>query len=255
MRRLGLATALAAIATAGGAAAAGDGTDRSRASARGPFVEAMVAGRTQVLLPARRVRAGGALIAVGKRRCVVAWGTPLAVLAALRRRGGPAFRTRDYGGSCSRDPRDAAGLFVFEVGGERNRGPSGWVYKVGRRVGIAGAGDPDGPFGRGRLRSGQRVLWFWCRQSRRRCQRTLALRLRTRRARPGGRLTVGVRGYDDRGRGVAARGAIVRLDAAVARAGANGRVTLRAPRRAGSYRLWATRRGMVAAFPEEVTVR
>ena len=73
----------------------------------------------------------------------------------------------------------------------------------------AGAADPSGPFGRGRLKRGQRVTWFYCRLGEGGCQRTLAL---TARAGPGA-VDVTVRGYDDEGGGVPIEGATVRAGA------------------------------------------
>ena len=63
------------------------------------------------------------------------------------------------------------------IGADLNRGQNGWVYKVGRRAATAGAADPTGAFGNGRLRRGQRVTWFYCRLRAGGCQRTLELRL------------------------------------------------------------------------------
>ena len=86
---------------------------------------------------------------------------------------GRAASFRDFG-ACSASPRDAAGLLVTRIGPDRNRGQRGWVYKVGRRR-PAGAGDPGGAFGNGRLRGGQRVIWFYCVRAAD-CQRTLGAR-------------------------------------------------------------------------------
>ena len=95
--------------------------------------------------PARRCAPVPRASAVGRPRCAVAAGTPLAALAALRRAGGPAFRVRDYA-SCSRHAADASGLYVSARSArDRARGQDGWVYKVGNRVGTAGAADPRGP--------------------------------------------------------------------------------------------------------------
>ena len=146
-----------------------------------------------------------ALVRVGGRRCAAGAGT---ALAALVRSHVGRLRLRDFG-SCSRRPRDGAGLFVRGIGPDRNRGRDGWVYKVGRRVATAGAADPSGPFGRGRLRGGQRVTWFYCRLGSRGCQRTLVLRLRSE---PGA-VVATVRGYDDEGEGVPVEGATVRREA------------------------------------------
>jgi hypothetical protein len=130
------------------------------------------------------------------------------------------------------------------------------VYKVGRRVGTTSAGDASGPFGTGRrLASGDRLLWFWCRQGRGYgCQRTLELAPAAARVAPGGTLVVRVRGYDDFARGVAVAGATTVLGPASATTGADGRATLPAPQAPGRYRLTAQRSGMVPPFPLEVTV-
>jgi hypothetical protein len=122
------------------------------------------------------------------------------------------------------------------------------VYKVGRRSATAGAADPGGPFGRGRLRTGQRVTWFYCRLRDGGCQRSLELRATSE---PGGVLAT-VRGYDDEGRGAPVDGAKVTAGGATATTGADGLVHLAlAP---GSYRAVATKAGLVRSFPERVTV-
>jgi hypothetical protein len=214
-------------------------------------VRVMVVGKQRVLrepatvtLRARSVRASG-------RRCAAGAATPLSALAGT----GLRLRVRDYG-SCGRSARDAGGLFVTQVGAERNRGHDGWVYKLGRRTGTAGAADPAGSFGTGRLvRDGERVLWFWCVQDRRQnCQRTLeAVPERTRVA-PGAPLRVSVRGYDDFGRGVAAAGATVRLGTAEAVTGADGVATLTAPAAPGRASLVASGASAVRSFPLGLTV-
>jgi hypothetical protein len=194
--------------------------------------ERVLAGPRAVTLKARTVR-------VGRRFCTVGVRTPLSVLAGT----GLTLGLRDYG-SCSRRARDAGGLYVRSISGRKARGRQGWVYKVGRRLASAGAGDPSGPFGRGGLRAGQRVTWFWCRADRRgRCQRTLEVRHR----RSGARVRVSVRGYDDRGRGKAISGASVRLGKRTAVTGSDGTVLMR-----GRGRLSARKRGLVPAFPVRV---
>jgi hypothetical protein len=171
--------------------------------------------------------------------------TPLAAL--LRSRPGK-IALRDYA-SCSRRAADAGGLYVRSIRRDSGRGQNGWIYKVGHRQASAGAADPAGPFGRGRLRSGQRVTWFYCRY-RRGCQRTLALRTRS----PGaGMLTVRVRGYDDDGKGVAIQGARVTAAGRAALTDASGNAVLTpAP---GRYVVRATKAGLVRSFAERVTVR
>jgi hypothetical protein len=219
------------------------------APAQAATVTAMVVGKDRTLRDAgpaklaeqRRVKVGG-------RRCTVAGATPLGVLAGLRL----TLRVRDYG-SCGRRSRDASLLFVTRVGGDRNRGRDGWVYKVGRRVGSGAAADLAGPFGTGRrLRGGDRLLWFWCdAQSSGGCQRTLEAVPDRESAAPGETVRVTVRGYDDQGRGIVVPGATVRLGPETALTGADGVATVPVT---GSrrLRLTATREGMVRAFPREV---
>jgi hypothetical protein len=225
----------AAPASAAGAA----GTPAAPAAA--PRIEQMVVFRNGDALP-RRVSTAGLLVRAGRRRCAVGDATALAAL--VRSRPG-RLRVRDFG-SCSRRPRDAGGLFVESIRSDRNRGQNGWVYKVGRRGATAGAADPSGPFGNGRLETGRRVTWFYCRLRDGGCQRTLELRLS---ARPGGVLAV-VRGYDDEGRGVAVAGADVSAGGMSALTGADGSVELALP--AGSHRVVARKAGLVRSFPERV---
>src|SRR5213078_1322607 len=144
-----------------------------------------------------------ATVKVHGGRCAVASATPL---AALVHSGVGPLSLRDYG-SCSKRPGDGGGLFVAAIGSDRNRGSDGWVYKAGDVLGTAGAGDPAGPLGHGRLRAGAHVTWFWCHVTTRDngCPHTLVVS-----ATPGdGQLTVRVRRYDDRGKGYAAAGATV----------------------------------------------
>jgi hypothetical protein len=192
----------------------------------------------------RRVAARKVLVRVGRRRCAAGDGTALAALA--RSRPG-RLRLRDFA-SCSRRARDGAGLLVTAIGPDRNRGQADWVYKVGRRAATAGAADPAGPFGRGRLRPGQRVTWFYCLRAGA-CQRTLAVRAR---AQPGG-LVARVLGHDDEGSVVAIRGATVTAGGTSAVTGADGsaRLTL-GP---GSYRVVATKDGLVRSFAERAVLR
>jgi hypothetical protein len=186
---------------------------------------------------ATRVRAEG-------RRCTAGRATALAAL--VRSRPG-RLRLRDFG-SCSSRARDGAGLFVAGIRGDVNRGQNGWVYKVGRRAATAGAADPAGPFGRGRLRAGQRVTWFYCRLRQAGCQRTLELKWR---AEPGV-LVAAVRGYDDEARGVPVEGATVSAGGSEALTDARGQARLPLP--AGRYRAVAEKGGMIRSFAELVEV-
>jgi hypothetical protein len=206
-------------------------------------VELMVVGKERVLREAKPVRLKERKVKVGRRTCRVGARTPLSVLAATRLKLG----IRDYG-RCGQRPRDAVGLYVTKVAGERERGRGGWVYKVGRKTPSLGAAD----VGR-RLRAGQRVTWFWCEQDAAGgCQRTLEAKPDRTTAAPGEALRVTVRGYDDNGRGVAVEGATVRLGAATAVTGADGVAVLTV---VDGGRLEATKDGMVRAFPREVTVQ
>jgi hypothetical protein len=208
----------------------------------------MVVGKARVLREAGPVRLKARSVRVGGRRCSVGRATPLSVLAGTRLK----LRLRDYG-ACGRSARDAGSLYVRAVAGERARGASGWVYKVGRRAGTTGAADPSGPFGHGRLKRGARVLWFWCAQTGgEACQRTLEVSSAGSVA-AGGMLAVTVRGYDDNGKGVPVAGATVRLGSATAVTDGNGAAQVVAPG-AGRYRLTAEHDGMVRSWPRKVTV-
>ena len=221
------------------------------ASADAARVQVMVVGQDHVLRAPKTVKLKPRSVKVGGKRCRIAAATPLAALVATKLK----LALRDYG-SCGKRPRDAGGLYVSKVGGEREKGRGGWVYKVGRRAGSAGAADPSGPFGTGkRVRGGQRITWFWCEQNQAGgCQRTLEVRPDRAGAAPGEALRVTVRGYDDQGHGVPVGGASVRLGSATAVTGADGAAVLTVPAASGRLRLQAGRDGMVRAFPREVAV-
>ena len=205
------------------------------AEAAGPRVRAMVVGRSgDVVAGVKSVH----LDAFRQGRCRVGRGLPLGVLHELR----VPYRAR---GGCE-------SLYVFQVGGARERGRGGWVYKVGTRGGTAAASDPTGPFGNGRIRSGAEVVWFWCRRALR-CQRSLKV-TGERRVRVGRTLRVRVRGYDDYGRSRVIRGARVSVGRARVRTNRRGLATIRMARR-GLFRLRAARRGLVPAFPIGIRVR
>jgi hypothetical protein len=225
------------------------------ASAGKPKIEMLVVGRTGVLQEPVKFRVVAVNVRIKGRKCKLADGTPLGALELLRRRGGPSFGLKDFG-ACSRRAADAGGLFVTKIGPDRNRDQDGWVYKVGRKVGSAGAGDAAGPFGTGRrLQSRQRLTWFWCvTQSEGGCQRTLEVTLRNTSVAPGASLRVGVRGYDDQGRPKRVAGATVLLGSATATTDANGRATVTAPSTPGRYKVIAEGAGMVRSFPVAVEV-
>jgi hypothetical protein len=243
--RLALLGAAALVAVAGSQTASGSA--RAGTAAAAPVVEHMVVFRNGAA-KARRVSTRGVIVRVGRKRCAAATGTPLAALVRARpsRRG---IGLKDYG-SCSRRARDSGQLFVSRIGRDVNRGNNGWVYKVGRRLATAGAADPSGPFGRRRLRRGQRVTWFYCVSPDGECQPTLELRTR---AEGGGRVSVRVLAYDDSGRGAAAAGAEVALGGLTAIAGADGLTSFSAA--PGRYGVRATKPGHVRTYPQRVSVR
>jgi hypothetical protein len=245
------ASAAPADPPAGSAARA----DPPAKSAAAPVVQVMIAGRGGAVLSGpRTLSASQGTLRVGSRTCAVAAGTPLAALAALRHAGGPAFALRDYG-HCGASPANSAELFVYQLAGERNSGQDGWEYKVGNVAGSAGAADPAGPRGDGRLlRSGQRVLWFWCHSSAGGCERTLALSAAGT-ARRRGVVQVSVTAYDDEGRGAPVARAVVTLGTDFATTARNGRATLIAPPGPGRYQLRASRAGLVPAFPQTIAVK
>jgi hypothetical protein len=231
------------------AVAVAAGTPAATAEAR-PKVEVMVVGSDAVLVAPQRIALKPRTVRVGGKRCAVGRATPLSVLAGT----GVPFSIRDYG-ACSRRPRDAGSLYVRKIGPDAERGRDGWVYKVGRRSGSAGAADPAGSFGTGRmLRGGQRVLWFWCVKNRAdQCQRTLGASSARTVAR-GAPLAVTVRGYDESGRGVRVAGATVRLGGATAVTGADGVATVTS-HVSGPNKLRAEHPDMVGSFTEIVDVR
>jgi hypothetical protein len=186
-------------------------------------------------------------VKVGHRRCAVAGATPL---AALVRSGVGPLSLRDYG-SCGKRPADSSSLFVSAIGPDRNKGSDGWVYKAGNVLGTAGAADPAGPLGRGRLRAGAHVTWFWCHVTTRDkgCPHTLAVTVTP----AAGSLVVHVRQYDDRGKGTSASGGTVHAGAASARTGADGTATLSVA--AGQYSVWAEQPTRIRSFPVVAEVK
>src|SRR4051812_29333832 len=156
-------------------------------------------------------------VKVGARRCAVAAATPL---AALARSGTGPLSLKDYG-ACSKRPADGGGLFVAAIGPDRNKGSDGWVYKAGNVLGTAGAADPAGPLGRGRLRAGARLTWFWCHVTAKDkgCPQTLVVAPIASHA---ATLTVLVRRHDDRGKAEKAVGALIHAAGRTATAGSDG---------------------------------
>ena len=95
-------------------------------------------------------------------------GTPTGLVWAL---SGQLARGEPY-----RDTALVLSRYVAAIGGDENRGDSGWVYKVGNRQGTTSAADPSGPFGSGRIKRRVRVTWFYCVFEAGGCQRTLEAR-------------------------------------------------------------------------------
>lgn len=246
MRR---AVAFLVVLGAAAAVAPGVGGAATQAPAGGAASKAPVV-RQLVVFPGgkavqRRASTRAVTVRVRGRRCTAGSGS---ALAALVRRPPGRIRLRDFG-SCSRRAADGAGLFVSAIGRHRNKGRDGWVYKVGRRAASAGAADPAGPFGNGRLRSGRRVTWFYCRLEADGCQRTLAVRMKRE---PGG-VAVSVIGYDDEGRGVRETGATVAVNGAEMTTGADGVAHFTLGE--GRYRIHARKAGRVRSFTERVVVK
>jgi hypothetical protein len=244
-----------ALAASAPLAIAARGAEATRASAA-PVLQSMIVGAGgRILSPARAVSASATSVSVAGRNCAVAAATPLAVLAATRRAGGPGYGLRDYG-RCNSSPASSGQLFVYSLGGERNRAQSGWEYKVNGLSGSTGAGDPSGPQGDGRdLSSGAQVLWFWCAAITGGCQRSLELSASSTSPARGGQLTVSVRARDNNGRASPVAGAIVTLGSDFASTNSSGRATLAAPSAPGRYQLTATRHALVPSFPETIVVR
>jgi hypothetical protein len=212
------------------------------AAAAAPRVKQLVVFRSGEAVQ-RTTSTRQATVTVAGRRCAVGDGTALAAL--VRSRPG-RLRLRDFG-ACSFRPRDSASLLVTGIRADRNRGQRGWVYKVGRRAASAGAADMSGPFGRGRLRAGQRVTWFYCVRAAD-CQRTLELRT----APMAGGIVATVRGYDDAGDGIPIEGATVSASGVTGLTAADGRVQMVLP--PGVHRLIARKDGLVRSFTERVEV-
>jgi hypothetical protein len=216
-----------------------------------PVVEQLVVFRDGREVYGERVRARRTTVELGKRTCAVAAATPLAALLRAKRLG--KMKLRDYG-SCSRKPADSSGLFVRAIRRDRNRGLNGWVYKVGTKLATAGAADPAGPFGDGRLRIRQQVVWFYCVFHEGSCQRSLGVSVTP----TAGGATVTVTGYDDAGEGRVVAGATVtaRTTGAapvkqVTDSAGKATIGLAAGR---TYTVRAKRKGLIPSFPEEIQI-
>ena len=187
------------------------------------------AGRRQALLDRRARRRSPALAGTGV--CVPADATTAPARAA---RATPARST------CAGSGRSARG------------GRDGWVYKVGRRAGSAGAADPPARSAPGAsCAPAQRVLWFWCvKDAGDSCQRTLAVapaRAHGRARRAAARHRARLRRHR---RGVPVAGATVRARRRDRRHRRRRRRDAHRARRAGTLpRRRPSKPGMVARSP------
>ncbi len=218
--------------------AAGGSTQTAEGARKAPPVKQMVvfnSGRAKL----RTVRAAGLKVKVGSRRRSVGTGTPLAALA--RSRPG-RIGLRSFGGQ----------LYVSSIASDRARGLSGWLYKVGNKLASAGAADPSGPFGSGRLRTGQRVTWYYGSLEGQSGPRTLTLKV-TDGSAPG-TATARVRSYDDEGRSRPEAGVSVKASGGTsATTSADGSAVVAAT--AGRRAFTAAKSGSIRSFPVRATVR
>lgn len=181
-------------------------------------------------------------VTVRGKRCTVPAATPL---AALVRGGIGPLSLHDYG-ACSKRAADAGGLFVRAIAGVENKGSDGWVYKVGNRLGTAGAADPAGPFGRGRLTNGDKITWFWCHvtPANKGCQHNLDFVF------IGGSvdtMSVRVREHDDHGSTIAVSGATVHAGSRTAISDSTG-VAGFSVKKGDHYAVWAEAPGRIRSF-------
>lgn len=195
-------------------------------------VDMMVVGRTQTLLSARAVRSPRGTVRIGHRHCAVPSRTALAALLAARL----PVRVTDVAGC------DPASMFVRRIGSDTNHGPGGWEYKIGHADPSAGAADPTG-----RLRPGQRLLWYWCTRAGA-CQRTLDLNFMFKH----GVARITARGYDDTGHSRPVPGATVHFGSMSLTTNSRGIVDV--PSTPGRFLVYATKPGLVQSFPTTVGV-
>ena len=240
VRRALLASLVAALGVALGAAPA----EAART------VQVMVVGKASVLAGPQKVEADGAH----------GGGRAASAARPARARRSPRWRRRscrctfkDYG-ACSRAARRVR-LALRAL--DRRR--AGAAARTAGSTRSAAASDPPAPptrparsaTGR-RLRSGQKVLWFWCVKDAggRLPAHARGRRAADRRARCAP-FPATVRGYDENGGGVPVAGVEVAPGAVT---DASGAATVTAPAAAGTLTLRAEAPGLVQAFPRKVTV-
>ncbi|MEJ7714212.1 MAG: hypothetical protein WKF40_00320 [Thermoleophilaceae bacterium] len=218
--------------------AAGGSTQTAEGARKAPTVKQMVvfnSGRAKL----RTVKAAGLKVKVGSRRRSVGHRHPAGRPGALA--AGP-HRAAQLRGQ----------LYVSSIASDRARGLSGWLYKVGNKLASAGAADPSGPFGSGRLRTGQRVTWYYGSLEGQSGPRTLTLKV-TAGSAPG-TATARVRSYDDEGRGRAEAGVSVKASGGTpATTSADGSAVVAAT--AGRRAFTAAKSGSIRSFPVRATVR
>lgn len=247
-RRFGL-TAVIAVAAVLATAPATAAT----AAAAAPQVDVMAVGKLTTLVPSTTVTAKSARVRVAHRRCTVPAATPLAALLAAAKRAKQKVKLRDYG-SCSKRSADAGQLFVRSIGRDRNRASNGWVYKVGNRAGTTGAADPSGPFGSGRIKGGEQILWFWCHnRGGGACQKTVQQQVTLVAGGEGHRILVSVSYQDNDGNSQPGADAVVNAGVLTARPGPSGQSQFDLPG-PGQYTITSCREHLVCSFPTTVTV-
>jgi hypothetical protein len=229
------------------------------AIAAAPSVQLQVVGKSAILAGPKKVTASSFTTNVGsgsrRRSCTVAAGTPLAAIKAA----GITVGIKDFG-ACSRKAADSASLYVDSIRSVAGTGMQGWSYKVDNRAGTAGAADPSGPFGSGLIKSGSRVLWFWCvyDPTTYACQRNLVITAPARGS-VGVPLTVSVKACDDSGACIAASNVRVSIDGSESVVTSNAGTASFTPAAAGKHVVTAADASSGVArrpdaFSESVTV-
>jgi hypothetical protein len=225
---------------------------KAEAAARAARVETMVVGRKSVIVDPITVRATKTIVGASGRRCAVAPSTPLSALQPALARKRIGYAVRDYGSCARRSTRSSGQLFVNRIAGEHNSGSDGWVYKIDDRTPGTGAAEA-------RLRTGDRLLWLYCKQDQASggCQRSLRVVPAKKSGLAGESLPVRVFGYDDKRSRRLVPGARVTLtkgdeEVLTTVSSAEGSAMLTLPA-AGRYELEATFDGLAPSFP--VTVR
>jgi hypothetical protein len=206
-------------------------------------VKVMVVGKGgRVLVPARQVTLTAKHASVSGHRCQIGALTPLGALeslAGLRGEHGLRPSLAQFASGCAPN-----GIYLKALDRQAGRGYGGWCYKVGDRQPEAGVASPEAP----RLRTGDRVLFYYCEYTGEEAQDTLDFAPVPARIHTSGELHVKVYSFTTSGKRRAATGAHVRLGADVAITNEAGEATVKVSSRPGVYRLHATLAGSVPAF-------